>query len=112
MANNRQVAITGLGVVTPLGVTVNDTWQALLKGQSGVRLITRFDPSALSTRICAGVIDFDSTLYVSAKETKKFDEFVIFAIAASQMALEDSGIEVTEAEAGRIGVAIGSGMGG
>jgi len=112
MVNSRQVAITGLGALTPLGVTVHDTWQAILKGQSGVGEITRFDASALSTRICAGVKDFDPTLYLLPKESKRFDEFVIFAVAAAHMAIEDSGLIVTEEEAGRMGVAIGSGMGG
>lgn len=104
--------MTGIGMVTPLGLTVKETWDGVLQGRCGVGPIEIFDPSALTARICAAVKGFDPDQYMSSKESKKIDQFIQFAFVAAKQSLEDSGIEVTEQNSPRIGVAIGSGMGG
>lgn len=108
----RRVVITGLGAVSPLGLNVADTWHAVLKGKSGVRHITSFDTSQFSVKIAAFVENFDPTLYMDQKDIRKTDHFVQFAIAASSQAIEDAKLEVNENNAHRIGVIIGSGIGG
>jgi 3-oxoacyl-[acyl-carrier-protein] synthase II len=108
----RRVVVTGLGMVSPLGHTVKESWEGILAGKSGIAPITHFDASGLAVRICAAVKDFDATRYISAKEAKKMDTFIHYAIAAGIEAMGDSGLEVTEANAERIGVHVGSGMGG
>lgn len=108
----RRVVVTGLGMLSPLGHTVKETWDAILAGKSGVRPITAFDPSALVTRISASVQDFKPELYLDVKESRKFDRFVQFAYVAAKEALEDSGLKITEENAHRAGAAIGSGIGG
>jgi 3-oxoacyl-[acyl-carrier-protein] synthase II len=108
----RRVVVTGMGAVTPLGIGVGETWSAMLEGRSGVGLITQFDAGAFATKIAAEVKGFDPALYIEAKEIKKMDRFIHFAIAASRMAMEQSGLQVTEANADRVGVMVGSGMGG
>ncbi|QTS84101.1 beta-ketoacyl-ACP synthase II [Coxiella endosymbiont of Amblyomma nuttalli] len=108
----RRVVITGLGAVTPLGNTVADTWCSLLEGKSGVGLITRFNASAFSTKIAAEVKNFDPTLALTPKEAHKNDVFVQFAAEASRQAFESSGLVIDDKNAHRIGVAIGSGIGG
>lgn len=110
--NRRRVVVTGLGMVSPLASNVEDTWKAIVAGQSGVALIDQFDTSDLSCRICSRVKDFDVTQYMSEKEARKKDYFIQFGMAAAAQAIRDSGIEVTEANAYRIGLAIGSGIGG
>ncbi len=110
--SKRRVVVTGLGVVSPVGNTVEASWNSILKGKSGVGPITRFDASSYATRIAAEVKDFDPSLSLSKKEARKLDLFVQFAVEASRQALDDSGIEVNECNADRIGVAIGSGIGG
>lgn len=114
MAKNRRVVVTGLGMVTPLGLDVKSTWESLLAGKSGVsKLVTSlFDVSLLPTQIAATVKNFDPTLYLDAKEIRKADLFLQFAIAAATQAVKDSGLVVTEENAAQIGVAIGAGMGG
>lgn len=106
------MVVTGLGMITPLGLAVEDTWKAILAGESGVRSIEHFDASDLSSRICATVKHFDSSPYMSDKDARKRDVFIQYGIAAAVQAFKDSGIEVTESNAHRIGVAIGSGIGG
>lgn len=110
--SKQRVVVTGLGMITPLGLTVDDTWKAILAGESGIRLIDHFDASDLSSRICATVKNFDPLPYMSEKDARKRDMFIQYGIAAAVQAFKDSGIEVTENNAHRIGVAIGSGIGG
>ena len=108
----RRVVITGLGIVSPVGNNVTEAWRNILAGQSGAAPITAFDVSDFSVRFAATVKEFDVTPYVSPKEAKKMDTFIHYGIAAGCQAVEDAGLEVTEANAERIGVAIGSGIGG
>jgi 3-oxoacyl-[acyl-carrier-protein] synthase II len=110
--SKRRVVITGLGLLTPVGNTVDESWKNIIAGKSGVALITAFDATGFSTRISGSVKGFDPTDYLSFKEVKKMDSFIHFGIAAGIQALDDSGLEVTEENADRIGVAIGSGIGG
>jgi 3-oxoacyl-[acyl-carrier-protein] synthase II len=112
MSHKRRVVITGLGMLTPLGLTVKETWDALLQGKSGIGPITRFDVSQFSARIGGGLPNFNSDIYLNSKEARKYADFVQYAYAASVQALEDSGIEITEEIKPRMGVAIGSGIGG
>ncbi|MGA2192384.1 MAG: beta-ketoacyl-ACP synthase II [Nitrospirota bacterium] len=108
----RRVVVTGMGAVTPLGIGVDETWQAMLEGRSGVGPITQFDPAAFSTKIAGEVKGFNPADYIEAKEIKKMDRFIHLAIAASRMAMKQSGLIVDDANAERIGVMVGSGMGG
>ncbi len=110
--SKRRVVITGLGLLTPVGNTVAESWESIVAGKSGIAPITAFDASQFSTRISGSVKDFDASEYLSVKDIKKMDTFIHFGVAAGIQALDDSGIEVTEANADRIGVAIGSGIGG
>jgi 3-oxoacyl-[acyl-carrier-protein] synthase II len=99
-------------MVTSLGLNVESTWEAIVAGKSGVALIDHFDASDLACRICSHVKDFDPTVYMTEKEARKVDTIIQFGMAASIQAIEDSGLVVTDANARRIGVAIGSGIGG
>ncbi len=110
--SKRRVVVTGLGAVTPLGNSVPDTWTALIKGKSGVGPVTRFDATDFTTRIAAEVKNFDPTLSMDHKEIRKTDIFIQFAMEAARQAMEDSGLAVDVSNAHRIGVAIGSGIGG
>ncbi len=107
-----RVVVTGLGMVSSLAPTVEDTWQAILQGKSGVRPISAFDASAFSTRISASVQDFDVSPYLEEKEARKMDVFIRYGMAAGIQAMQDSGVEVTDENAARIGCVIGSGIGG
>ena len=108
----RRVVLTGLGIVCPLGNSVEEAWKNALAGKSGVRKIQSFDASEYSCQIAGEIRDFDSSAYVPAKEARRFDKFVLYGAVAGSQALEDSGLVVTEENAHRIGVAIGSGIGG
>lgn len=108
----RRVVVTGIGLVTPLGVGVEKSWSSLVEGRSGIGKITRFDSSAFPTQIAGEVKDFNPEDYIELKEIKKMDRFIHFAIAASDMAVKDSGLTITEKNADRAGVVIGSGIGG
>lgn len=108
----RRVAVTGLGLVTPLGIGVSESWNALLEGRSGIGTITTFDSSDLPVHIAGEVKGFDPSHYIEPKEVKKMDKFIHFAVAAATMAFEDSGLKITEDNAERAGVIIGSGIGG
>ncbi len=110
--SKRRVVVTGLGLLTPVGNTVEESWKNIVAGKSGIAPITSFDASQFSTRISGSVKDFDATQYLSPKDMKKMDIFIHFGIAAGIQAMDDAGIEVTEENADRIGVAIGSGIGG
>ncbi|WP_225073470.1 beta-ketoacyl-ACP synthase II [Desulfuromonas sp. CSMB_57] len=108
----RRVVVTGIGVVSPLGTGTGKNWQALLQGQSGIGPITRFDASDLPTRIAGEVKDFNAEDYIDKKEIKKMDLFIQFAIGAADEALKDSGLQITDANAERVGVLVGAGLGG
>ena len=108
----RRVVITGLGMVSPVGLNVSDSWANVLAGKSGIAPLTHFDVSEYSVRFGGSVRDFEITDYISAKDAKKMDPFIHYGIAAGIQAVRDSGLEVTEENAERIGVAIGSGIGG
>ncbi|MDH3404264.1 MAG: beta-ketoacyl-ACP synthase II [Acidobacteriota bacterium] len=113
MTNRRRVVVTGVGLVSPLGIGTEVTWQALLAGASGIGPVTQFDASAYPSRIAGEVEDFDPGLYYpDRKEVKKGDRFIHFAMAAAHFAMTASGLEVTAANAARVGVIIGSGIGG
>jgi 3-oxoacyl-[acyl-carrier-protein] synthase II len=110
--SKRRVVITGLGIISPVGNTVEQAWSNILAGKSGISRITRFDPSAFSTQIAGEVKGFDVTEYISAKEARRMDIFIHYGLAAGIQAIKDSGIVVTPENAERIGVNIGSGIGG
>ncbi len=111
-AVRRRVAVTGVGLVTPLGIGTRPTWEALLSGTPGVGPITLFDASRHASRIAAEVKGFDPLLWMEKKDVKKMDRFIQFAVAASEMALEDARLAVDAENAERVGVFIGSGIGG
>ena len=108
----KKVVVTGLGAISPLGLDTSTTWKAALEGQSGIDRITRFDASAFTTQIAGEVKGFNVEDYMSAKEARHFDTFIHFGIAAGIQALRDSGLEITDANRERVGVMIGSGIGG
>lgn len=108
----HRVAITGMGVVSPIGIGKDPFWDSLIAGRSGVDRISRFDPSQFDTQIAAEVRDFDPADYMDKKEVRRNDRFVHFAYAASRMALDDAGFAITPHNAGQVGVLIGSGIGG
>jgi len=108
----RRVVVTGLGAVSPLGLSAEESWQALLAGRSGIERITAFDVSAFPSKIGGTIKGFEVGRYFSAKEAKKMDPFIHYGVAAGIEAIDDAGLEITEANAGRIGIAIGSGIGG
>lgn len=108
----RRVVVTGLGLLSPLGLSVNETWQALLAGKSGIGPITHFDCEDYSTRFAGEVKGFAPTDYIDKKDVKKMDRFIQLGIAAGRQALMDSGFTITKENAHRIGVSIGSGIGG
>ncbi len=108
----RRVVITGLGAVTPLSNNVRESWERLVKGESGIGPITKFDASGLSSRIAAEVKDFDGTLYFEKKELRRTDLFIQYAVASAVQAVEDSGLDLSSVDKDRVGVLIGSGIGG
>ncbi|WKZ32115.1 MAG: beta-ketoacyl-ACP synthase II [Thermodesulfobacteriota bacterium] len=108
----RRVAVTGIGITSPLGTGVEKNWEAVIQGRSGVREITRFDASSFPVKIAGEVPDFDPLQYIEKKEVKKMDLFIQYAVAASQMAYEDSGYRITDENAEMAGVYIGAGIGG
>jgi 3-oxoacyl-[acyl-carrier-protein] synthase II len=108
----KRVVITGLGAITPVGNTAEAFWKALLAGQSGIGKITRFDPTDYDAKIAGEVKGFEPTEFIDKKEARRMDRFTHFAIAAAKMALEDSGIELEKEDRSRMGVFVGSGIGG
>ena len=108
---NRRVVITGIGTVSPLGIGVDSVFESLLAGKNGIRRITRFDPEEFPCQV-AGEIDFPADEFLDRKEARKMDRFIQYAVAASDVALKDSGYTITPANATRTGVLIGSGIGG
>ncbi|MBC7780933.1 MAG: beta-ketoacyl-ACP synthase II, partial [Proteobacteria bacterium] len=108
----RRVVVTGLGVISPVGNSVSVAWENLLAGRTGIADITKFDASQYSCRFAGEVKGFEVERYMPAKEARHMDTFIHFGMAAGIQAFADSGIEVTEANAERIGVIVGSGIGG
>ena len=104
--------MTGLGAVSPLGIGVEKTWKAVCAGESGIGRVTRFDPTDYPSQIAGEVKNFNPGDFIDAKEIKKMDTFIHFAVAASQMAMDDSGLKVSSENAEQLGVYIGSGFGG
>jgi len=110
--SKRRVVITGLGIVSPVGVGISGAWQNIIAGKSGITRITHFDPSPFACQVAGEVKDFDVTQYLPAKDARRMDRFIHFGLVAGIEAIKDSGLEVTEQNAERIGVNIGSGIGG
>ena len=110
--DTKRVVVTGVGMITPLGIGVQESWNGLLAGRSGIRKITHFDASGFPTQIAGEVEGFSAEDYIEPKEIKKMDRFIHLAVAAASMSLADSGLKITEENAERVGVTVGSGMGG
>ncbi|MBP7891695.1 MAG: beta-ketoacyl-ACP synthase II [Arenimonas sp.] len=108
----RRVVVTGMGILSPLGSDLASNWDAVINGRSGIGNITHFDASAMTTHIAGEVKDFDPKAWFSPKDVKKMDVFIHYGLAASFMAMQDAGLEITEANAERAGVLVGSGIGG
>lgn len=108
----KRVVVTGVGMITPLGLTTGESWEALKAGKCGIGKITKFDASEYPTQIAAEVKGFNPETYIEPKEVKKMDTFIHYALAASQMAMDDSGLKVTADIAEQVGVMVGAGMGG
>ena len=109
---NKRVVITGLGLVTPLGIGVDDTWSALCEGRSGVAEISRFDTTAHTTKIAAEVKNFNAEDFLPQKEAKRTEKFIAYAVAAARMAVENARLTIDDANGNRIGVITGCGLGG
>ena len=110
--SKRRVVVTGLGALTPVGIGYQDSWKAMVAGQSGIQTVQAFDASSLGCHIAGEVPEFDVENYLSAKDAKKMDRFMVLGIAAGVEAFKDSGLELTEENAERMGAYIGSGIGG
>ena len=110
--SKRRVAITGLGILSPLGNDLASSWDGIVNGRSGIGPITHFDASAFATRIAGEVKGFDAAQWIAPKDIKKMDPFVHYGVAAAMMAIADAGLEIDDAHRDRIGVAIGAGIGG
>ncbi|MPS26470.1 beta-ketoacyl-ACP synthase II [Pigmentiphaga sp.] len=108
----RRVVITGLGIVSPVGNDIASAWDNIVNGRSGIDRITRFDPADFNCHIAGEVKGFDASQFVPAKEVRQMDTFIHYGIAAGVQALKDSGLEITDANAERVGVIVGSGIGG
>jgi 3-oxoacyl-[acyl-carrier-protein] synthase II len=108
----RRIVVTGVGIISPLGTGIEKNWKGITEGKSGIRYITRFDASTFPVKIAGEVPDFNPEEYIEKKEIKKMDTFIHYALAASIMAAKDAGLEVTSENAERVGVYIGSGIGG
>lgn len=111
-APQRRVVVTGMGLISPLGLTLNENWDGLVNGRSGIGTITQFDPTAFDAKIAGEVKAFNPDEYISKKEQKKMDRFIQLALGATKMAMDDSGLQVTEELKPRIGTIVGVGMGG
>ena len=112
MKEQRRVVITGMGIISPYGVGIDTLWDNLIEGKNAIGPITAFDASEMGSKIAAEVKDFDPFKFVNKKDGRRFDRFLQFALAATQMCIEDSGLEITEENKRRVGVSIGSGIGG
>src|SRR5436190_5449969 len=112
MTNSRRVVVTGIGLVSSLGIGADANWTALTAGTSGVKRITKFDATQFATRIAGEVRGFDPLRFIEKKDVKKMDVFIQYAIAASQFAMDDAAVPITKENADRVGVFIASGIGG
>jgi 3-oxoacyl-[acyl-carrier-protein] synthase II len=110
--SKRRVVVTGLGLITPVGIGVTESWTNIISGQSGIGKITKFDCSTYPSQVAGEVKNFDPLLYIPPKDARRMDTFIQFGIAAGVEAFKDSGIEVTDSNSERIGVSVGSGIGG
>lgn len=110
--SKRRVVVTGLGLITPVGIGVSESWANIISGQSGIGKITKFDCSSYPSQVAGEVKNFDPLLYIPPKDARRMDTFIQFGIAAGIEAFKDSGIEVTDTNSERIGVSVGSGIGG
>ncbi len=110
--SKRRVVVTGLGAVTPVGLTVPETWESIVSGKSGIRPITSFDVSAFPVRFGGSVQGFDITEYISKKDARKMDTFIHYGVAAGMQAIRDAGLDISGENAERVGVSIGAGIGG
>lgn len=108
----RRVVVTGLGIVSPVGNTISEAWDAIVHGRSGIAPVSSFDATTFATRIAGEVRNFDPSAFVSPKDAKKMDPFIHYGVAAASMALDDSGLQIDEHNAERVGVIVGSGIGG
>jgi 3-oxoacyl-[acyl-carrier-protein] synthase II len=108
----RRVVVTGVGLVTPLGIGIDNVWRSILSGESGISRITRFDASNLETKIAGEVKNFKPEEYINPKDLKRMDLFIQYALAAAQIAIEDSGIDIKKEIPERVGVVVGTGLGG
>ena len=109
---NKRVVVTGLGMVSPLGIGVNENWEAICQGKSGIGPVTRFDITDFPSKIAGEVKGFNPEDFIDKKETKKMDIFIHYALASGMMALKDSGLIIDESNADRVGVLVGAGLGG
>src|SRR5512145_1637259 len=109
---SRRVVVTGLGLVSPVGVGVEESWSALVAGRSGIGPITLFDASTFPTRIAGEVKGFDPAKFMDRKEVRRNDRFIHFALAAGDMAMKDSGLDMSKEDPERVGCIIGAGIGG
>ncbi|AEQ95366.1 beta-ketoacyl-ACP synthase II [Xanthomonas oryzae pv. oryzicola] len=109
---SRRVVVTGMGIVSPLGNDLATSWDGIVHGRSGIGPITQIDASQFTTKIAGEIKNFDPTLFVSAKDVKKMDSFIHYGLGASFMALDDSGLEIDDSNAERVGAILGSGIGG
>ena len=110
--SSRRVVVTGMGIVSPVGNTLATAWDSICNGRSGIGSISHFDTSGYTAKIAGEVRDFDAKSWVNPKDAKKMDPFIHYGLAAAMMAMEDAGLEITDANAERAGVLIGSGIGG
>jgi 3-oxoacyl-[acyl-carrier-protein] synthase II len=108
----RRVVVTGLGIISPVGNTVAQAWEAVTAGRSGIGPISRFDTASFPTKIAGEVRNFDPASYLPAKEVRRFDTFIHYGLAAGIDALRDSGLDLDKVEREQVGVCIGSGIGG
>lgn len=112
MSSKRRIAITGMGIISPVGNTVESAWDSIINGRSGIRPVTQFDASSFTTRIAGQIGEFDPTRWLSPKDAKKMDPFIHFGLAAAFDAMDDAGLEINDGNAERAGAIIGSGIGG
>src|SRR5512144_2231466 len=110
--SRRRVVVTGVGLVSPVGIGVEASWRALAAGKSGIAPITLFDASTFPTRIAGEVKDFDPTRFMDRKEARRNDRFIQFALAAADMAMKDSGLDMSREDPDKVGCIIGAGIGG
>ena len=111
-ANRRRVVVTGLGIVSPIGIGLDANLNALKEGKSGIGTITRFDTTGYDTTIAGEVKGFDPKQYIEPKSIKQMDIFIQYALASTKMAMEQSGLKIDDSNAERVGVVVGAGLGG